>query len=169
MFSSRLPFCIDKRMSATPLESALEVISIRPKQSWPGLCISTRQKSEVSVIHVHLLHDILTFQAYKRWMSPKAGQIMLIEYAFHLVVDIRSRTTRPILHLHPDLASELIILCEYRYHRDFENAPCQCQSIKCDFDVPFLSWHISSKCLKSSDGRLLSSGMQYLRSNLVNF
>jgi len=76
-------------------------------------------RTEVSVIHVRLLNEILTLQTYKRWMSPKTGQIMLIEYAFHLVVDIRSRTTRPILRLHPDLASELIILCEYCYHRDF--------------------------------------------------
>jgi len=76
-------------------------------------------RTEVSVIHVHLLNEILTLQTYKRWMSRKAGQKMLIEDDFHVVVDIHSRTTRPILRLHLDLASELIILCEYCYHRDF--------------------------------------------------
>src|SRR6267142_6456959 len=44
MLSSRLFLCIAKRMSATPLESVWAVISMRPLQCWPGLCISTGHK-----------------------------------------------------------------------------------------------------------------------------
>jgi len=125
-------------------------------------------RTQISVIHVQLVREILTFQAYTQWRTPKAGQIMLIEYALHLVVNVRSWITMPILQLHPDLSFELIILCEYRYHRDFENAPYQSRFMKLHFDIPFLSGHISSKYFKSSDGRSLSIGMQYLESNLVN-
>jgi hypothetical protein len=41
--------------------------------------------------------------------------------------------------------------------------------MKLRFDVPFPSGQIRVKCLKSSDGRSLSIGMQYLSSNPCEF
>jgi len=90
---------------------------------------------------------------------------MLIEYGFDLGVEDR-RLTMLILQLYLEVAPELIMLREHRYHRDLNNLSCQLQFIKLQFDVPFLSGQISSKYFKSSSGRTLSIGMQYLTSYL---
>jgi hypothetical protein len=42
---------------------------------------------------------------------------MLAEDSFHLVVEERW-TVMPILQLHHDVAPELVILSEHRYHRN---------------------------------------------------
>jgi hypothetical protein len=43
---------------------------------------------------------------------------MLMEYVFHLIINVHFRITTLILQLDLDVAPELIILREYRYHRD---------------------------------------------------
>jgi hypothetical protein len=68
--------------------------------------------------------EILTLQTYKRWWSREAGQIMLIKYAFNLGVEER-RVTMLILQFDHNVASELIILREHRYHWDLKNPSCQ--------------------------------------------
>jgi hypothetical protein len=42
-------------------------------------------------------------------------------YGFHLDLKIRFWVTMLVFQLHSDLASELIKLCEYSYHRDLKN------------------------------------------------
>jgi len=90
---------------------------------------------------------------------------MLIKYAFDLGVEERW-VTMLIFQLLLDVAPELILLREQRYYRDLKNSSCQRQFIKLQFDAPFLSGQISSKYFKSSSGRTLSIGMQYLTRNL---
>jgi hypothetical protein len=90
---------------------------------------------------------------------------MLIEYAFDLDVEERWVTTL-ILQLYLEVAPELVMLREHRYHRDLKIFSCEPQFLKSQFDVPFLSGQISSKYFKSSSGRTLSIGMQYLTRNL---
>jgi hypothetical protein len=68
-----------------------------------------------------------------------------------------------ILQLHPDFAPELVVLCEHCYHRHLKNPACQSQLNKLCLDAPFLSGQISSKYFRSSDGRTLSIGTQYLK------
>jgi|SRR6266850_1480106 len=68
-----------------------------------------------------------------------------------------------ILQLHPDFALELVVFREYYYHRNLKNLARQSQFIKLCWVIPFLSGQISSKCLRSSDGRTLSIGTQYLK------
>ena len=109
--------------------------------------------------------EILTLQTYKRWMSCKTGQVPLIEYVFDLGVEERQRTML-ILQIEPNLELEIIVLREHRYHRDLKNALCLLQFMKLQVHVPLLSGQISSKYFKSSSGRTLSIGMQYLRSDV---
>jgi hypothetical protein len=92
---------------------------------------------------------------------------MFIEYVFDLGVEGRWVATL-ILQLDADVASELIVLREHRYHRNLKNPSRQSQFMKVVFDVPFLSGHISSKYFKSNSGRALSIGMQYLTSDFMN-
>ena len=61
----------------------------------------------------------LTRQTYKRRRSPKIGQIILLEDFFDLSVE-EGRVTLLILQLHLDVAPELVILGEYRYHGNYE-------------------------------------------------
>jgi hypothetical protein len=49
---------------------------------------------------------------------------MLIEYTFDLVVELCVRITILILQLELDVAPELIVLREHRYHRDLKNSSC---------------------------------------------
>jgi len=90
---------------------------------------------------------------------------MLIEYDFDLGVEERW-ITMLILQLYLEVALELIMLREHRYYRDLKNSSCQRQFIKLQFNIPFLSGQISSKYFKSSSGRTLSIGIQYLMSNV---
>jgi hypothetical protein len=90
---------------------------------------------------------------------------MLIEYSFDLSVEERW-VTMLILQLYFEVAPELIMLREHRYHGDLKNLSCKTQFMKLQLDVPFLSGQISSKYFKSSSGRTLSIGMQYLPSYL---
>jgi hypothetical protein len=53
---------------------------------------------------------------------------MLMKHAFHLSIEVRSGITTIILQLDLDVTPELIILCEYRYHRDLQNPTCPSQS-----------------------------------------
>jgi len=117
---------------------------------------------------VNWLKKILTFQPNKWWGSAKAGQVMSIEHTFHLGVKVSPWVTTFILQLHLDVVLELIKFCEYRYYRDLKNH-VSVQLIKLQFrlDMPFLSGQISAKCFKSSEGRSLSIGMQYLRRNVL--
>jgi hypothetical protein len=46
---------------------------------------------------------------------------MLIEYTFDLVVELCFWVTMLILQLELDVAPELIVLREHRYHRDLKN------------------------------------------------
>jgi hypothetical protein len=89
---------------------------------------------------------------------------MLTEYAFHLVVEVCFWITTLILQLDLNITLELIKLREDCYHRDLKNPMGQSQFMKLRFDIPFPSGQIRLKCLKSSDGRSLSIGMQYLSS-----
>ena len=73
--------------------------------------------------------EILTLQTYERWRSRKDGQIMLIEYVFDLGVEGRWVATL-ILQLDADVASELIVLREHRYHRNLDNPSSQSQFMK---------------------------------------
>jgi hypothetical protein len=90
---------------------------------------------------------------------------MFTEYAFHLFVEVCSWITTLIFQLHPNVALELVKLREYCYHRNLKGAFGQSPSIELQFDIPFLSGQIFLKCFKSSDGRALSIGTQYLSSN----
>jgi hypothetical protein len=73
--------------------------------------------------------EILTLQTYEWWRFRKAGQIMLIEYVFDLGVEERW-VTMLILQLDADVAPELIVLREHRYHRNLENPSGQSQFMK---------------------------------------
>jgi len=53
-------------------------------------------------------------------MSTQASQIMLFEYLLHLGVEVCF--TILILQLHLDVAPELIVLGEYRYHRHLKKS-----------------------------------------------
>jgi len=46
---------------------------------------------------------------------------MLVENSFHVGVEVRSWAMMLILQLHLDLALELVIFGEYRYHRNWQN------------------------------------------------
>jgi hypothetical protein len=92
---------------------------------------------------------------------------MPIEYILQFGVEVCF--TILILQLHLDVTLELVVLGEYRYHRDLKRPPCQSLLIKLHVDTPFLSGQISSKCFKSSSGRSLSIGMQYLKTNFCEF
>jgi hypothetical protein len=46
---------------------------------------------------------------------------MLIESSLYLSVEVQSWTTMLILELHLDLAPELVIFGEYRYHGNWQN------------------------------------------------
>ena len=87
---------------------------------------------------------------------------MFTEHAFHLIVEMLSWITALIFQLHPNVALELVKLREYCYHRNLKDPFGQSPFIKLRFDIPFLSGQIFPKCLKSSDGRALSIGTQYL-------
>jgi hypothetical protein len=73
--------------------------------------------------------EILTLQTYERWESRQNGQIMFIEYVFDLGVEGR-RVATLILQLDADVASELIVLREHRYHRNLKSPSCQSQFMK---------------------------------------
>jgi len=146
-------------------ESAFAVISIRAVHDRPGLCIPAAQNQQSFDVVVDI--KILTLQTHERWSPPKASQIMLLKHAFCFVFEIRTWITILIFQLARDVALELVILCENSYHRDFKNPICQAQFITRPLDVPFLSGQISSKYFKSSDGRSLSIGMQYLQSKTL--
>ena len=45
-------------------------------------------RTEINVIYVRLVNEVLTLQTYKRWRSPEAGQIVFIEYVFHLDAEV---------------------------------------------------------------------------------
>ena len=90
---------------------------------------------------------------------------MLIEYGFDFGIEERW-VTMLILQLYFEVAPKLIMLREHRYHGDLKISSCQLQFMKLQSDLPFLSGQISSKYFKSSSGRTLSIGMQYLRRNL---
>jgi hypothetical protein len=171
MLNSSLPPCTANSIrAAVPRESMSAVSSIRPLHRWSGLCIPTGDKLVQYTFRtvLSMVIEILTLQTYKRWRSCKVGQIMLIEYAFDL--DVKERwVTMLILQLHLDVAPELIVLREHRYHRDLKNLPCQSQFSKLQFDVPSLAGQMASKCFKSSPGRTLSIGMQYLNKQFVKF
>jgi hypothetical protein len=89
---------------------------------------------------------------------------MFTKYAFHLVIEVYSWITTLILQFHLNIALELIKLREYRYQRDFKNLIGQSLFTKSRFDIPLLSGQTRLKSLKSTDGRSLSIGMQYLSS-----
>jgi hypothetical protein len=74
-----------------------------------------------------------------------------------------------ILWLHPDFALELVVFRKYCYHRNLTNVARQSQFIKLCWVIPFLSGQISSKYFRSSDGRTLSIGTQYLKSKSCEF
>jgi hypothetical protein len=86
-------------------------------------------KIELRTVRVSTVVDILTLQTYERWRFRKAGQIMLIEYVFDLDVE-ESWITMLILQLVADVAPELIVLREHRYHRNLKNPPRQSQFMK---------------------------------------
>jgi hypothetical protein len=89
-------------------------------------------RREISIKQLSNLTEIdLTLQAYKGWRSTKVGQIMFIECAFNLCVKEHwVMTTTLILQPNPDVAPELIVLREYRYHRDLKIYSCQSQFAK---------------------------------------
>jgi hypothetical protein len=154
-------FCTARSMSLTTLlESELAVFEIRSVHRWPGLFISAGQQLSSNV---RGSYEMLTFQTYDRWRSLKLVQKMFLEGIFHVIVGVR-RITKLILQLHLDFPPELIILREHGYHRNLNNPSCQLRFIKPCLDVPFLSGQILSMCFRSSDGRSLSIGMQYLKS-----
>jgi hypothetical protein len=94
--------------------------------------------------------------------------MMFIENFFHLPVNARlvNFAIAPILQFHRNFAPELVVLCEYRYHRNLESPSCHSQLTTLRFNIPFLSGQIWSKYFELSSGRSLSIGMQYLRSSL---
>jgi hypothetical protein len=167
MQSSRLSFCKARSMRTTVSSlSVSEVISMRSVHRWSSLCIPT---GHVRRVNVSSLAKFLTLQTYKWGRRRKAAQIMFLEYAFHLIIEVYNWITICVLQLHLDITPELIILGEYCYHRDLENPSRQSHcTTKSHFDVPFLSGQISWKYFKSSNGRSLSIGMQYLKRNFVN-
>ena len=71
-----------------------------------------------------MIKTILTLQANKWWGFAKVGQIMLIEYTFHLGAKVSLWLMTFILQLHLDVALELIIFCEDGYYRDLKNPTC---------------------------------------------
>jgi hypothetical protein len=71
-----------------------------------------------------LVVENLTLQTYKRRRTCKAGQVMLIEYAFDLDVELCFLVAILILQLDLDVTPELIVLCEHRYHRDLYFSLC---------------------------------------------
>ena len=77
---------------------------------------------------VNCLKIILTFQANKKWGSIKACQIILIEYVFHLGVQVNFWVTTLVLQFHLHAAPELIIFGENRYYRHLKNHPNQLNS-----------------------------------------
>ena len=91
---------------------------------------------------------------------------MLNEKAFHLGIE-ECWVTMLILQPDHDVAPELIVLREHRYDWDLKNPRIKPGIIRLQFDAPFLSGQISSKYFKSSTGRTLSIGMQYLTINYV--
>jgi hypothetical protein len=78
---------------------------------------------ELRILHVSVVIEILTLQTYKRWWSREAGQIMLIKYAFNLGVEER-RVATLILQFDYNVASELVVLREHRYHWDLKKISC---------------------------------------------
>ena len=62
----------------------------------------------------------LTLQTNEVGRPVKAGQIMLIEYIFHLSVEVHYRITVLIFQLHLDVALELITFCENCYDRNLK-------------------------------------------------
>jgi hypothetical protein len=46
---------------------------------------------------------------------------MLVENSFYLGIEVRSWIMMLILQLHLDLAPELVIFSEYRYHGNWQN------------------------------------------------
>jgi len=56
-------------------------------------------------------------------MSPQSVQITLIEPFFHLFIEVIFVITIFVLQLQHGVDLELIILREYGYDRDLENAP----------------------------------------------
>jgi hypothetical protein len=126
--------------------------------------------TEINVSHAGRLNKILTLQTNKRCRSLKVGQVLFFEDLFHFDVEecwVLSRVVTLILQLEPDVASEIVIFCEYRHHRNWKKNP-SCRSlvrVKLCLDIPLVpsSGKILSKCFRSSAGRSLSIGTQYLR------
>ena len=129
-----------------------------------GLVHSCRRA--IRGVYAWLVYKILTLQTYKWhwWRSSKICQIMFFQDFFHLSIIVKVRwVTALILQLHPYFTPELVILCEHCYHRHLKSPTHQSQFMTLCLDAPFLSGQISSKYLRSSDGRTLSIGTQYLK------
>jgi hypothetical protein len=85
-----------------------------------GLVHSCR--TAISAIHDELVYGFLTLQTHEWWRSPEICQITVFEYSFSLSVSVDLRwVSTLILQLHPNFPPELVILCEYCYHRHLEN------------------------------------------------
>src|SRR6266850_125195 len=94
-------------------------------------------KTEISVMNAISIDARLTLQTYKWWRSAERGQIMFAQNSFHLSAG-ECRVTVLILQCHPEVEAKLVILGEYRYHRNFENPPSQAQLLNMHFDIPSL-------------------------------
>jgi hypothetical protein len=77
--------------------------------------------TEINVSHAGRLNKILTLQTNKRCRSLKVGQVLFFEDLFHFGVEecrVMSSVTTLILQLKRNVAFEVIIFREYRYHRN---------------------------------------------------
>ena len=90
-----------------------------------------------------------------------------MEHTFHLGLKVSFWTTTFVLQIQLDVALELIKFGENRYDRHLENhMSIELLRNQLNLDMPFLFGQISAKYFESSDGRLLSIAMQYLRRNV---
>jgi hypothetical protein len=88
--------------------------SLRADQYIVGrACAFLRDRNQHSTCW--LVNKVLTLQTYKRWRSLEVGQKMFAENPFHLVIEERWITVL-IFQLHHNIAPELVILGEHRYH-----------------------------------------------------
>ena len=120
-------------------------------------------------MRVNWLKKVPTLQADKWWGSAKAAQIILIKHTFHFGVKVSFWVTTVIPQLHLDVALELVIFREDCDYRDLKShhTSVELQKHRLNLDMPFLSGQISPKCFNSSDGRLCSIEMQYLRRDVI--